>query len=455
MKKMKNRIKYLFQIIFSHQGFQKYSKNTIWMLSDKVIKLLFGVSVGIWVIRYLGPEKFGILSYVSAFVALFTPLRKLGLDRIISRDIAKNETDINELLSTTTVMKSISSIIILSVVSVYMYLFKSNILYFYLSFILTFMFLTKSFETIEFYYRAKVKGKYITISNSIGIIFSAVLKIIFIYMELSLLYFGIAVFFETFLSIIVLLIFFRKEKNIIHLNNTNNKKALLLLKESWPLIFASFFGIVYLQIDKVMIEEMLGSYQVGQYSAAVVISSAFYFIPMTVGWSIQTAVVNAKKQKSKIYYEKLQLLFTIMVVIAYIILIPVSFLSNFIVNILYGKEYFLTGGVLKVHIFALLFIFLGISRGLWVSNEKYFKFAMFSNISAGILNIILNYFFLPRFGIIGAAYATLISYFFSYIGSCLFFPPAQKILIMQLRSIFLIDLVNQYKRLNLRNNNEK
>jgi len=52
-----------------------------------------------------------------------------------------------------------------------------------------------------------------------------------------------------------------------------------------------------------MIEEMLSSYEVGQYSAAVRISSVWCFISLTIGWSVQTAIVNAKKQSEKLYFE--------------------------------------------------------------------------------------------------------------------------------------------------------
>ena len=59
--------------------------------------------------------------------------------------------------------------------------------------------------------------------------------------------------------------------------------------------------------------------------------------------------------------------------------------------------------------------------------------------------IVLNYFWIPSYGIIGAAWATLVSYFFTYVGSGLFFSPARKIAVMQLKSIFLLDLFNQLR----------
>jgi len=239
--------------------------------------------------------------------------------------------------------------------------------------------------------------------------------------------------------------FFRNELNKCTFAKAKMSKGMSLIKESWPMIMSGIFALVYLNIDQVMIENMLNSYELGQYSAAVRISSVWYFMPMTIGWSIQTAVVNAKKQNEVFYYKRLQMLFTLLACMAYALIVPISYFSNDIILLLFGSAYNMAGDVLAVHIIASLFVFVGIIRGLWVTNESHFQFDFFSNMAAGILNIVLNYFLIPSYEIIGAAWATLVSYFFTYVGSGLFFPPARKIAIMQFKSIFLLDLLNQLR----------
>jgi len=433
----------------THQGFMKYFKNTSWLFSEQILRMVVGLFVGIWVARYLGPEKFGMFSYVLAFVGLFAPLGKLGLNGIVSRVIAKNESDIDELLSSTALFKFIGSIFIFIFASSYMYFFKEDIIYFYLALVISSVYIIKSFEVLEFYFRAKVKAKYISIANSIAMILSALLKAVFILSSFSLIYFAYANLIEAIVAIVLLFIFFKPEINNISLFKAKFKKGCDLIKESWPLIFSGFFAILYLNIDQIMIEGMLGSYEVGQYSAAVRISSVWYFIPLTIGWSVQTAIVNAKKQSEELYHARLQSLFTIMAIMAYFLIVPVAYFSHEIINILFGEAYMLAGPILTIHIVASLFVFVGNPRGLWVLNESYLKFALFSNMSAGILNIELNYLWLPVYGIEGAAWATLISYVFTYVISGFFFNPARKITFMQLKSIFLIDTIKQYK--NLRN----
>jgi len=430
----------------NHQSFMKYFKNTSWLFAEKILRMIVGLFVGIWVARYLGPEQFGLLSYVLAFVGLFAPLGKLGFDGIVSRDIAKNDSDIDELISTTILFKFLGSFVIVALTSAYMYFTKEQDIYFYLSIVLSMVFVVKAYEIMEFYFRAKVKAKYISIANSIAIVASSALKVVFILSKFSLVYFALANLFEAIIAVILLFSYFKKEPYSIKFTKIKLAKGFELIKESWPLIFSGFFALVYLNIDQVMIEEMLGSYEVGQYSAAVRISSVWYFIPLTIGWSVQTAIVNAKKHSEKQYYERLQMLFTIMALIAYMLIIPVSFFSDEIISLLFAEAYGLAGGVLALHIVASLFVFVGSPRGLWVINESYLKFDLFANIGAGILNVLLNFIWIPQYGIIGAAWATLISYGFTYVLSGFFFRPARKVALMQLKSIFLLDSYNQYKQ---------
>lgn len=432
---------------FRWSGVKKYLNASAWLLLDKVLTLIMGLFVGIWVARYLGPEKFGIFSYVVAFTSLFAPLGKLGLDGIVSRNIAQNNTNVSELISNVFTLKVLGSVLILIFVPTYMYLAHDEPVYFYLAIPLSCIYVIKSTEVIEFYFRAKVNGKSIAIANSLGTLFSGCAKVLFIILGMSLLFFAIANFIGVIISTLVLLYLFSGQTAKFLWFNINWHLATLLIKESWPLIISGFFALLYLNIDQVMIQTMLTVYDLGQYSAAVKLSSLWYMLPMTLSWSLQTAIVNAKKYGEDLYYERLQQLFTLLAVIAFVLIVPVAIFAPQIVAILYGVQYPDASNVLVIHIWASLFVFVGIIRGLWVTNESYFKFALFSNVVAGILNILLNYLWLPIYGIEGAAWATLISYSFTYVLSGCFFAPSHKIVWMQFKSLVLIDVFSQAKLL--------
>ena len=52
--------------------------NAAWLMADRLIRMGMGLVITLWVVRYLGPEQFGRLSFFTAFVALFGSLMTLG-----------------------------------------------------------------------------------------------------------------------------------------------------------------------------------------------------------------------------------------------------------------------------------------------------------------------------------------------------------------------------------------
>ena len=173
-----------------------------------------------------------------------------------------------------------------------------------------------------------------------------------------------------------------------------------------------------MKIDQVMIKEMLGNEAVGQYAVAVRISEAWYFIPIVITSSLFPAIINAKKVSEKLYYERLQKLYDLMVWMAIAIALPMTFFSDWVVELLYGKEYNKAGDVLMIHIWAGVFVFLGVAQGkFWIVNNLQ-KQQFLVTLSCMIVNVFLNLFLIYPFGVNGAALATLISY---GLGS-LFFP---------------------------------
>lgn len=73
-------------------GFKRYFENTSWLVAGKIFSMLVAFFVGVYVARYLGPDRLGLLSYSQSFVMLFAPLANLGLDYIVVRELVKDET---------------------------------------------------------------------------------------------------------------------------------------------------------------------------------------------------------------------------------------------------------------------------------------------------------------------------------------------------------------------------
>ena len=181
------------------------------------------------------------------------------------------------------------------------------------------------------------------------------------------------------------------------------------MRDSWPLILSGIVVSIYMKIDQIMIKEMLDAEAVGQYAAAVRLSEAWYFIPGVIAGSLFPAIMNSKKISEELYYSRIQKLYNLVVWIAIVIALPITFLSDWIVELLYGSQYDQSGSVLMIHIWAGVFVFLGVASGKWFIIENIPLYALYRTIAGSFINIILNFFLIQEHGIVGAAYATLIS----------------------------------------------
>ncbi|MGN1365156.1 MAG: oligosaccharide flippase family protein, partial [Victivallis vadensis] len=86
---MLNAAKEFLKRAFHHDGVRRYGANTLWLMAEKVIRLAVGFSVGVYVVRFLGPAQYGLLNYAISFVALFSIFCSLGLDVILVRELVR------------------------------------------------------------------------------------------------------------------------------------------------------------------------------------------------------------------------------------------------------------------------------------------------------------------------------------------------------------------------------
>jgi len=404
----------------THQGFKKYFANTSWLFMEKLLRIVLGLFVGIWVARYLGPAKYGLLNYAQAFVGLFTPVASLGLNNIVIRDLVQNENKRDALLGTAFLLKLFATIIVFFLLSIAVNFTSNDTFTNVLVFIIASATLFQSSNVIDFYFQSQVLSKYAVYSHFISLIFSSGIKIYFIFIRAPLIWFALVFAFESFILSLGFIYFYIKQRLSIFTWKFNLSLAKELIKDSWPLIFSGIVVSIYMRIDQIMIKEMLDNEAVGNYVAAVRISEACYFIPTIISGSVFPAIINTKKGDERLYYNRLQKLYDLMVWLAIAIALPMTFLSNLLVKVLYGEQYTLAGNVLMIHIWAAIFVFLGVANSKWLINENLQKYSLINTSIGALTNIILNYYLLQVMGINGAAIATLISQAVaSYL--CLFF----------------------------------
>jgi O-antigen/teichoic acid export membrane protein len=100
-----------FSALKQHPSIRKYFSNTSWLLGERILRMGVSLFVGIYVARFLGPEKFGLLSYAMSFVLLFGTIASFGLNEILVRELLQDKTQVKELLSTAFFLKTVGFLV--------------------------------------------------------------------------------------------------------------------------------------------------------------------------------------------------------------------------------------------------------------------------------------------------------------------------------------------------------
>ena len=183
----------------NHQGFMKYFRNISWLFAEKILRMIVGLFISIWIARYLGPEQFGLLNYAQSFVGLFAVVATLGLDGIVVRELVKNEDIRDTLLGTTFYLKLVGAIFVFIILSIAIN-FTSNDSYTNtLVFIIASAVIFQSFNVIDAYFQSKVLSKYVVFANFISFFVTSIISILLVLNEAPLEYFAYVILFDSFI----------------------------------------------------------------------------------------------------------------------------------------------------------------------------------------------------------------------------------------------------------------
>jgi O-antigen/teichoic acid export membrane protein len=423
---------------------QKIVKNIGWLTGERVFQLVVSLLVGVWVARYLGPSDYGLLGYAGAFVALFVPFIGLGVKNILVRELVDKPELKDKLMGTTFWITLITSIITVFFIILLAFLINpEDIVLLQIIIIFAVGNILISFNIIGSYFQSKVESGKLVKARSIALIINSIFRICFIIFNFSVIWFAIAILIDGIILGVSLISYYFKDKQSIFNWKFDFKLAKRLLSLSWPLVFSAVFAIIYLRIDQVMIGLMLSTEEVGFYSVAVRLSEIGFFVPSAIALSLFPALMETKKKSLDLYFKRLQKMFDYFTWLAILMIIPIFFLSNFVITFLYGIEYAPAGVVLSILIWTFLSQFVRYGVGNFLTTEELYKISLYTAILGAIINVIANIILIPIYGINGAAFATIISYFFVAYPSNLIYKKTRRLFWMQIKAFNLIRIIKE------------
>lgn len=390
----------------------KIAKNASWIIGVKVFQSLVSFIIGMLTARYLGPSNFGLVNYAASVVAFVVPIMQLGIANIIVQELVQNPDEEGKIMGTGLVLNFISSF--LCIVGVFVFSLITNaseketvivtVLY---SILLVF----QSAEALSYWFQAHLLSKYSSIVSFVAYFVTAVYKACLLVFGKNVYWFAVSNAIDYLLIAIGLLICYKCIGGQRFSFSKETGKRLLHRGKHY--IVSSMMVTIFAQTDRIMLKHMMDNSAVGFYSASVTCAGVVAFVFAAIIDSYRPVIFEYKKTSEENYEKSLCRLYCIITYGALFVSLGITIFAKTIIEIVYGSEYEPAISALRIICWYTTFAYYGSIRNIWILAEEKQKYLWIINLSGAAANVVLNYFFIPIWGVNGAAFASLITQFFT------------------------------------------
>lgn len=414
--------------------------NAKWIIACKIAQSLVQLIVGMLCARYLGPSNYGLINYAASIVAFALPIMRLGFDSTLVREMIENPEKEGEIIGTSLIMNIISAVV--CILGVFTFASISNfgesetiivcVLY-------SISLLFAALEMIQYWFQYKLISKYSSIVMLIAYVVVSAYRIYLLASSKSVYWFALTNSLDFgIIGISLIVIYLKKGTQGFSFSYKTGK---MLISRSKHYILASLMLVIIQNTDHIMLTTMIGKTENGFYSAAITCATVAQFVYIAIIDSYRPLILSNKKTDEVAYERNLAGLYCITTYMALIQGVVFTVFASLIVGILYGADYTATVPVLQILVWYFAFSVMGTVRNVWILAEEKQKYLWIINLSGAIFNIVLNAITIPIWGACGAAFASLLTQFFTNFILGFIFKPIRnnnKILIKGINPKFLV-----------------
>ncbi|MCR5180946.1 MAG: flippase, partial [Bacteroidaceae bacterium] len=300
------------------------------------------------------------------------------------------------------------------------------------------------FVVIRNYFLAIVQNEYVVKSEIMRTLLGSCIKLVLLWFHASLLWFVVASVFDFVLLSGGYIAAYRKHIGSLRDWSFDKDYARVLFREGLPLLLTSAAVIIYQRIDQIMIGNMIDKTSVGYFSTASKFVEVLIFVPMMLAQTITPVLVNKRKENELEYRQKAQMFMNVTFWVSVILAILVSVTSYWVVLYTFGEKYLPAVAVLQVLAFKAPSVALSSTAGSMLIIEGLQRWAVVRDIIGCVVCIGLNYYFLPQYGIMAAAFVAIFSNLAAGYLADAFIPVYRHLFIHQTRTLLFgwKDLIN-------------
>ena len=391
----------------------KTVKNAGYLITGKIIQMIFSLIVGLLTARYLGPANYGLLNYASAYTAFFAAVCTLGINNILVKEFIDHPGEEGKVIGTTLGLRAISSILSSFAIIVISFVLDADepttICVVALASVgLVFQIA----ETFNYWFQSRLESK-VTAGATLGAyLVSAAYKVYLLVTEKSVEFFALVSSLDYLCLGLILLYQYKKHGGGKLCFSWRYGKP--LLGKSHHFILSGLMISIYGQTDKLMLKQMINETEIGYYSTAVSLCSMWCFILGAIIDSMYPSIMETSKNGNEVLFKKRNVqLYAIVFYMSAVVSLGFTVLAKPLIYIMYGESYMPSVMPLRIVTWYTAFSYLGVARNAWVVAKDRQKYLFSIYAASAVANVLLNSILIPMWGASGAAVASLVAQVFT------------------------------------------
>lgn len=389
-----------------------FTPNTFWLAIEKFIRLAIGLGITVALARYFGPQDFGIYNYALAFFSIVSVPASLGLERVVVRDLSATPGASSVILGTAAMLRVIASVTVaFGAVATMRVIRPDDLLMQSFVGVLAIGLIFQFTDVIDMWFQSCGNMKTPARVRLASLIAVSALKIAAIVAGASIIVFAWLNLLEVLVVATFLCILYLIRRQHPQKWAFSRTRAREIMRDSWPLLVAGLSVGLYMRIDQIMLGDMVGEEAIGLYSAATRLSEVWYVVPIIITTALFPEIVKTRNTDPGEYLLRLKRLYHLLVWLALGIAVTITLVAYPLVTLLYGSAYAGAVDILVIHVWSCVAVFLGVGSTQFLIAENLPHISLYRTLAGLVTNVALNLLLIPRFAGIGAAIATLTSYF--------------------------------------------
>jgi O-antigen/teichoic acid export membrane protein len=368
-----------------------------------------GLMYSMYTARYLGPERYGIISFALAFTSIFGVFADLGLNTLTVREVARNKILAEKYLGNLLLIKSVLSVITLGfiVVAINMMGHEKNAVYVvYLisisiviaTFTGVFISLFQAFERIE----------YVAIGSLLSSVFMLLGAVYAINRGFGVLGFASIYIFSS-LMVLAYSLFIANRRLLTRGLQIDRGMVRPMIFEALPFGLTSLSGMIYTYTDSIMLSSLQGNEVVGWYNASYRLVLMLLFIPNVINiviFPVMSRYFTSSPSFLKLLYAKyLKFMFILCLPIG----IGTTLIADKIILFVFGVAFAKSIIALQILIWTVVLTFAGAAFVKLLESTNRQRIITKISLICVVVNVLLNLLLIPKFSYVGSSFATVVT----------------------------------------------